>query len=100
VQISYPRSGFRLASGRLEKRRSDDSIVDERFDRIEPIPRIERRHLVRPGKRRVVEDRVDEVIDRPLEAHHRLSDVNDLGCVSPEDMDAQDRAVFPRDEEL
>ena len=43
------------------------------------VGRVQRRDLVALGQRRVVEDRVDEVVDGAAAAHHRLADVDQLG---------------------
>ena len=44
----------------------------------QPINPIKRRRLVTLRQRGIVEDRVDEVIHRAAEGHHRLPDVDQL----------------------
>ena len=69
-------------------------------DRAQLVQRVERCDLVRLGERRVVEHRVDEVVDRAAEAHHRLADVHDLGRARAERVHAEQLAVLGRDEQL
>ena len=68
--------------------------------RAQLVHRVERGHLVRLGERRVVEDRVDEVVDRPAEPHHRLADVHELGGAGAERVHAQQCPVVGGDEQL
>src|SRR4051812_42966682 len=52
---------------------------------------VERRRLVALGQRRVVEHRIDEVVDRSAERHHGLTDVNQFGRALADDVHAQHR---------
>src|SRR5262249_19350608 len=64
------------------------------------VHRVQGRHLVRLGQGRVVEDRVDEVVDRAATAHHGLPDVDDLGSAGTEDVHPQQLVVVRRHQEL
>src|SRR5437899_1442208 len=55
---------------------SSDAISGPALPQL--IDAVERRLLVALGQRRVIEHRVDEVVDRSLEDHHRLPDVQQL----------------------
>src|SRR5262249_50508139 len=67
--------------------------VGEAIDGGEPVPRIERRDLVRLGKGRVVEDRIDEVVDSASEGDCHLPDMDELCCTSTEYVDAEDAVI-------
>ncbi len=58
------------------------------------------RRPCRPRQRRVVEDRVDEVVDRAATAHDGLPDVHEIRCAGAEDVDAEDLAGLGVDDEL
>src|SRR5437867_4844612 len=64
---------------------------------IEPV---QRRHLVRLGEGRIVEDRVHEVVDRPTEGEHRLPDVYQLGRLLADDVHAAQPARLALEQEL
>src|SRR5436190_19763524 len=68
--------------------------------RAELVQRVERRNLVDLGERRVVEDALDEEVDRAAEPHHGLADVDDLRRVRAERVDAEQAVVLRRDEQL
>lgn len=62
------------------------------FTGFEPqqfIHAVESRGLVAFGKRRVVEHRLDEVIDGTAETEHRLSDVQQLARALADDVDSK-----------
>ena len=52
------------------------------------------------GERRVIEDRVDEVVDVPSEHHDGLADVHEFAGPFADDVDAQDLARFAVEDEL
>src|ERR1044072_3322828 len=58
----------------------------------ELVDAVEGGSLVALGERRVVEDRVDEVVNRALQDHHGLADVQNLGRALADDVDAEDFA--------
>src|SRR5262249_41514460 len=64
---------------------------------VEPV---EGRDLVALGERRVVEDRVDEVLDGALVGHDGLADVDQFRRAGPDRMDAQERVALLVDQEL
>ena len=47
----------------------------------QPIHAVKGRRLVTLRQRGVIEDRVDKVIDRAAESHHRLPDVTDVAAI-------------------
>src|SRR5437773_11555744 len=59
------------------------------LQRVQLVLGIEGSDLVGLGQRRVVEHRVQEVIERAVVAHHRLADVHDLGCARPQNVHTQ-----------
>ena len=59
------------------------------LDDAEPIDPVERRHFVAFGQRRVVEDGIDEIVDRAAERQHRLADMDQLAGAIADDVDAQ-----------
>src|SRR2546426_11515587 len=54
----------------------------------EPVEPVQRGHLVGFRERRVVEDVVDEVVDRPAEGEYGLADVHELGGLLPDEVHA------------
>src|SRR5437667_12339610 len=59
---------------------------------------VERRDLVALRQRRVVEDRLEEVVDPAPQGQHRLADMNQLRRAAPDDVDAEDSAILPVEE--
>src|ERR1044072_2356691 len=58
----------------------------------EVVDAVEGGSLVALGERRVVEARVDEVVNRALQDHHGLADVQNLGRPLADDVDAENFA--------
>src|SRR5437667_5812637 len=96
---------FSLLSGRGCSRgpRSDLSLFREScvanafldplfFKNPEPVDAVEGRDLVAFRQGRVVEHRVDEVVDRAAERQHRLTDVDQLAGTLADDVDAEQLA--------
>lgn len=54
----------------------------------QPIHAIESRRLITFSQRGIIEDRIDEIIDRAAESHHRLPDVDQLARAFADDMHA------------
>ena len=59
-------------------RQSGRRLLSSPSQTRELVETVERRRLVALRQRRVVEDRVDEVVDRAAQREHRLADVNQL----------------------
>ena len=55
----------------------------------ELVETVERRRLVALGERRIVENRVDEVVDRGAQREHGLADVNQLRGPFTDDVNAE-----------
>src|SRR5262245_62001776 len=68
---------------------SREALRVEAGDVAHLVHRVQRRNLVGLGQGGVVEDRVDEVVDGATAAHHRLTDVDQLGGAGPEDVYAE-----------
>src|SRR5581483_733724 len=68
--------------------------------RLELVHRVECRDLVALRERRVVEHRVDEVVEPALEDQHRLADVDQLGRSVADGMHADEAAVVAPEDEL
>src|ERR1700730_7224729 len=67
-----------------------DAFLDPLFfEDPEPIDAVEGRHFVAFRQGGVVEHRVDEVVDRPAERQHCLTDVDQLACPLADDVDAE-----------
>src|SRR5436190_1763668 len=66
----------------------------------ELIHAVKRRSLVAFGQRRIVENRVDEIVDFAFENQHGLPDVQQLGRAFANDVHAQDLAGFTMEDEL
>src|SRR6187401_540550 len=64
------------------------------------IDAIERCILVTLGERGVIEHGVDEVVDLPIEAEHRLADMDQLARALADDMDAEHLASVRPEENL
>ena len=58
------------------------------------IHTIESRRLITLGQRRIIENRVDEIIDRAAESHHRLPDVDQFARALADDMHAQQLVIL------
>src|SRR5438093_13669607 len=69
-------------------------------DLVEPVRGIEGGDLVGVGEGRVVEDRVDEVVDGETPRHRRLADVDELRGGGPEDVNAFEGARVGVDQQL
>ena len=54
-----------------------------RLKHAQPVDAVERCHPVALRQGRVIEHGVDEVVDRPVERQHRLTDVDQLARPSP-----------------
>ena len=59
----------------------------------ELVQAVERRRLIAFGQSRIVEDRIDEIVDRTPEDHHRLADVQQLAGAFADDMHAEQLRV-------
>src|ERR1043166_6401294 len=66
----------------------------------ELVDAVEGGGLVALGERRVVEDRVDEVVNRALQGHHGLADVQNLGRALADDVDAEYLARLAVEDDL
>src|SRR5262245_8743721 len=64
------------------------------------IHAIQRRDFVRFRQRREIEDVVDEEIDRALEGHDGLADVDEFGGAGADGVDTEDAAIFLMNEEF
>src|SRR6266478_2165127 len=62
------------------------------FKDAEPVGAVECRHLIAFRQGRVIEYRVDEVIDLAAERQYRLADVNQLARAFADDVDAEQLA--------
>src|SRR2546422_3831774 len=61
---------------------------------------VERRDLVALRQRRVVEDRLEEVVDPAPQGQHRLADMDQLRRAAPDDVDAEESPILPVEEHL
>src|SRR5438067_11202076 len=84
-----PSGGRRSGCAALDRRPLEQRSM--LGDGAQPVRRIERGDLVRLGEGRVVEDRLDQVVDRAAEAHHRLADVDELRRPGAEGVYAEER---------
>src|SRR5437016_3013307 len=85
---------FSLSSGRrCRHARPVDAFLDPLvLEDPEPVDAVERRYLVAFRERRVIEHRVDKVVDRAAEREHRLTDVDQLAGTLADDVDAEQLA--------
>src|SRR5215510_3022544 len=67
---------------------------------LQPIEPVQRGDLVGFGERRIVEDGLDEVVDRPAEGEHRLGDVHQVGGVRADDVRTPQPMRFTLEEQL
>src|SRR6266568_342529 len=74
--------------------------LGEARDLAHLVRRVESGDFVRLGQSRVVEDGFDQVVDGATAAHDRLPDVDKLGGAGAEDVDAEQRPVLKRYQEL
>src|SRR5262249_12321647 len=72
---------------RAEQRRAP--VRSARFEDAEAVDPIERRHLVAFGQGRVVEHRIDEIVDLAAARQYRLADVDQLARPFADDVDAE-----------
>src|SRR5713101_8311526 len=68
---------------------SAGGAATSRTEASEPVQSVQARDLVRLGESRIVEHRVAKVLDRAAEREHCLSDVDDLGRVLADRVDAE-----------
>src|SRR6266436_6099813 len=85
---------FSLLSGRgCRQARPGDAFLDPLFlEDPEPVDAVERGHFVAFRERRVIEHRIDEVVDRAAKREHRLTDVDQLAGTLADDVDAEQLA--------
>ena len=86
--------------GRVARPRPPTRLADQALDRAHLVGGVERGDLVGLGEGRVVEHRVDQMVDGAAARHDRLPDVHELGGVRPEDVDAEQLPRVGRDEQL
>src|SRR5262245_40691610 len=58
------------------------------------VDAVKRRRLIALGQCRIIKYRFDEIIDRALQDHHRLPDVQQFGCPFADDVDAENLACL------
>ena len=66
----------------------------------QPVHAVKGRRLVALRQRGIVENRVDEIIDRAAECHHRLTDVDQLAGAFADDVHAQQLVVLAMKDQL
>src|SRR6202047_4770992 len=93
---------FSLSSGRGRRQaRPVDAFLDPLFlEDPEPVDAVEGGPLVAFRERRVIEHRVDEVVDRAAEREHRLTDVDQLARTLADDVDAEQPAGLAMKDQL
>src|SRR5882757_8507409 len=75
-------------------------LVVLRAGTSEPVDAVIRRRLVTLGERGIVEDRIDEVIERAAEHHNGLADVQELAGAFADDVDAKQMARLAMEDDL
>src|SRR5258708_21972321 len=72
-------------------------ILREHADAVDPV---KRRYLVAFGERRIIEDRIYEIIDRASERQYRLTDVNQFTGAVADNVNTQQFAGLAVEDQL
>src|SRR6185437_8095957 len=92
VTLACSRNGRQTSPARAMR-----SLLVQLSDAVQPI---EGRHFVALRQRRIVKDRLDEVIQFAAKHHHRLADMQQLACTFADDVHAKNRVVLAVENQL